>query len=96
MTNFVQFKGYLEKLIVENMTCSLFFNKNSCLTNLLPKIVLIPIFGHTCFGKKMSVAIKRAPDGLGPPKQIKNLVHWEKILGQPLSRDHVLSNTWSA
>ena len=41
------------------------------------------------FGREMSVANVRPPDGLGLPHQTEKMAHWVDILGQLLSLNHV-------
>ena len=43
------------------------------------------LFFRATFGGKMGVAT----NCMGPPNLIKKLAHWVKLLGQPLSRNHV-------
>ena len=42
------------------------------------------------FGGKIGVAATHASYGLGLPVLARKLAHWKDLLGQPLSRNHVL------
>ena len=55
-------------------------------------MILMRFWKILIFGGKMGVAATVAPKGLRPQDPTKKLAQWVDILGQPLSRKHVLKN----